>query len=184
MRRLATTLLLAIALGISACGGDDDDGGDKQDPRDYASDFCGAAQEWVDAIRSGARDLGGLDRDATPREGREALGSFFDQTVKDTDEFAAELDAAGEPDVSGGADAAKELKDAVAQAKDILEDARAQTEDLPVSDERAFATEARKVGRSTRDSLSRVGDAIDEPRSGELREAIRDTPGCQRLRQN
>src|SRR5918998_657815 len=184
MRRLASTILLALALGVAACGGDDGDGGDAKDPKEYAGDFCGAAQEWVDAIRSGASDLGNLGTDATPEEGRDALGKFFDQTVKDTDEFAGELDGAGEPDVSGGADAAKELKDAVAQAKDILEDARSKTEDLPVDDEREFATEARKVGRSTRDSLSRVGDAIDEPRSGELREAIRDTPGCQRLRQN
>ena len=182
MRRVAAIALVAAGMALGACGGDDGD--DKKSADAYATDFCSAAQTWVDALRAGAGDLSGLGSDATPKEGKDALEGFFEKAVSDTEKFSDELDSAGVPDVEGGEDAANELKTAIDQAKEILERALEQTGDLPVDSEQRFSVEARKVGNSTRDSLGKVGDAIAEPRSSELQTALRESPGCRRLGNN
>jgi hypothetical protein len=174
--------ILAVSVALAACGGDDDGGGNSVSAEDYASAICSATQDWVEGLQQRATDLpGSLGTNATPEEGKEALAGFLDDVITDTDDWISALSDAGDPDVDGGEQAAEDLRNAAEEAKGVLEDTRDRVDDLPTDDEQRFAQEAGEVGSATQESLGKVGDAISEPESEELRNALQDTPECSQL---
>ena len=186
MRRLTILALLGAGIALAACGDDDDDGGggggDQVSAEDYASAVCSSTQDWVQGLQKRATDLqGSLGTDISPEEGKEALAGFLDDVISDTEDWITGLNDAGVPDVSGGEDAAEDLRAAAEEAKGVLEDTRSSVDDLPTDDEQEFAQEAGKVGTATEDSLGKVGDAISEPESEELKTALEETPACTEL---
>jgi hypothetical protein len=184
MKRRSLTAMVAASLVLAACGGDDDGdgGGDSVSAEDYASAVCTSTQDWVGGLQKRATDLqGALGSNATPEEGKNALAGFLDDVLADTDDWVAALDEAGVPDVDGGEAAADELRSAAEDAKGVLEDTRARVDDLPTDDEQQFAREAGEVGSATQESLGKVGDAISEPESKDLRDALQDAPACSQL---
>jgi len=186
MRRLTTIAVLGAALALGACGGDDDDdgggGGDQVSAEEYASAICSSTQDWVGSLQKRATDLGeSLGTDVSPEQGKDALAGFLDDVIADTDDWIAGVTDAGVPDVSGGEQAAEDLRAAAEEAKGVLEDTRASVEDLPTDDEAEFAREADEVGNATEESLGKVGDAIAEPESDELRTALEETEECKQL---
>jgi hypothetical protein len=181
MRFRTGIAILAAAAFVGACGGDDDDGGDSVAAGAYAKDICSATSEWVTGIQGLAEDLQGqLPQGAGPEEGKEALGNFLGDALERTETYLTAVEDAGTPDVDGGEEAAKQIRDAVTEARDIIADASEQADDLPTDSEQAFSREADELGNSTRESLSSVGDAIGDPPK-ELEAAFEDEKSCSQV---
>ena len=170
--------LAALALFVGACGGDDDGGdggGDTVSPESYAADICTAVGDWVTAIQDGA---GEITTSADASSGVEALQSFLDDAVTETEALISEVEDAGAPDVDGGEEFADQLKAAFGEAKTVLEDARDQAADLPTDDPAAFSTAAADLGTSVQEALGAVGSELSEPSDESLATAFEEEEAC------
>jgi hypothetical protein len=164
-------LTASLALLAGACGGGD--GG--ADPESYAADICSAVGDWVTAIQEGA---GEIQPTEDPQGGIDALQSFLDDAVAETEDLISAVDDAGAPDVDGGEEFADDLKAAFEEAKTVLEDARDQAADLPTDDPAAFTEAASELGTSVQEALGAVGGELTEPDSEELTTAFEETEEC------
>jgi len=160
-----------MALSAGACGG----GGDGVDPDDYASDICTAVGDWVSAIQDGASEITTTE---DPSSGVEAIQSFLDDAVSETDTLISEVEDAGAPDVEGGEEFADQLVSAFGEAKTVLEDTRDQAADLPTDDPAAFSEAATELGGSVQEALGTVGSELSEPEAEELSAAFEENEAC------
>lgn len=179
MRALRCIALLVAGLAFGACGGGD---GSQRNPKAFAADACAASRKWVAALRSESRELQKLGRDSSLRQRKEAIQRLLSKAVFETRKLGRELASIGTPDADGGKELAVALKGAARASTRTLLRARARADRLSTVDARRFAAQARALGDSTRDSLSQPYEAVGQPRSAELREAFRDSPGCRGLR--
>lgn len=182
MRSKTITLIAALALFVSACGGDDDngDGGDTVAVGDYASDICTAFTDWTESIQERQGDLqSGLEPGASPEEGRDALQGFLDDAVTASDELVDDVDEAGVPDTENGEQAADALQGAAEDARDQLAEAQEGVGDLPTDDPQEFGQAASEFGNEVRAALENVGEGLDEIDTPELDEAIDEEEACQ-----
>lgn len=183
MRSKTITLIAAMALFVSACGGDDDNGdggGETVAVGDYASDICTAFTEWTGAIQERQTDLqSGLEPGASPQEGKDALQGFLDDAVEASDQLVEDVDAAGVPDTENGEEAAEALQQAAQDARDQLAQAQEDVADLPTDSPQAFSEAASEFGNQVRSALENVGEGIDEVDTPELDQAIDEEEACQ-----
>jgi predicted RNase H-like HicB family nuclease len=179
LRSKTIPLIAVSALLVTACGGDDD-GDDKVAVGDYASDICTAFTDWSGSIRDRQGELEqGLDPDATPQEGKDALETFLDDAVDASDTLVEDVEAAGTPDTENGEDVAEALQSAAEDARGKLEQAREDLDDLPTDSPEAFSTAADDFGDEVRTALEGVGDGIEEIDTPELDKAIDEESACQ-----
>ena len=173
---------LATGLTLSACGGDDDDGGDGQSADEYAKSICTAASDWVEALQKESQDLSkDLGANASPAEGKKALQVFLRDSVSATDTFGKDIEAAGVPDADEGDKLADELSSAADEAKGVLKTAEEQANQLPTNDVAAFTREAGELGTTTQRALSEVGDAVENVESDELNKAFDEEQSCKSI---
>jgi hypothetical protein len=159
-----------VALFAGACGG-----GDGVDPDDYASDICTAVGDWVTAIQDGA---GEITTTEDPASGVEAIQSFLDDAVSETEDLISEVEDAGAPDVTGGEEFADQLVSAFEEAKTVLEETRDSAADLPTDDPAAFSEAATELGGSVQEALGAVGSELSEPEAEELSTAFEENEAC------
>ncbi|MGH2754245.1 MAG: hypothetical protein ACRDLB_07395 [Actinomycetota bacterium] len=169
--------LVSAAVGMAfvagACGGGD--GGSGADPNSYANDICTAVGDWVSAIQEGAASI---TESNDPASGVQALQSFLDNAVSDTENLISEVEAAGAPDVDGGEEFADDLRAAFEEARTVLEQARDDVADLPTDDPTAFGEAASELGASVQEALGAVGDELQEPEAEELGAAFEEEEAC------
>jgi hypothetical protein len=179
--RSKTILLIAVfALFISACGDDDDGGGDSVDVGDYAADICTAFTDWTQAIQDRQTELEqGLEPGASPQEGKDALQGFLDDAVTASDTLVEDVEGAGTPDTENGQEAADALQEAAQGARDQLAEAQADVADLPTDSPEAFSEAADQFGNDVREALEGVGDGLQDIDTPELDEAIDEEEACQ-----
>jgi hypothetical protein len=179
--RSKTILLIAVlALFISACGDDDDGGGDSVEVGQYAADICTAFTDWTEAIQERQTELEqGLEPGASPQEGKDALQGFLDDAVTASDQLVEDVDAAGTPDTENGEEAATALQDAAQGARDQLAQAQEDVADLPTDSPEAFSAAADEFGNDVRTALEGVGDGLEDIDTPELDEAIDEEEACQ-----
>jgi hypothetical protein len=181
LRSKTITLIAVLAMFISACGGDDGDGGgDSVDVGDYAADICTAFTDWTKAIQDRQTELqSGLEPGASPQEGKDALQGFLDDAVAASDQLVDDVEAAGTPDTENGEDAANALQDAASGARDKLAEAQDNVADLPTDSPQAFSDAADDFGNDVRTALEGVGDGLQDIDTPELDKAIDDEVACQ-----
>jgi len=180
LRSKLILLIAVLALFVSACGDDDDGGGDTVSVNDYASDICTAFTGWTQAIQDRQTDLQeGLQPGASPEEGRDALQGFLDDAVAASDELVSNVEDAGVPDTENGEEAADALQSAAEGARDQLEEAQSGVADLPVDSPEAFSAAADEFGNEVRSALEGVGEGIDDIDTPELDQAIEEVEACQ-----
>ena len=171
-------LFAAGSLGLAGCGGDG--GGDTVSADAFAQDICTSVGDWVQTVQDKAGAIGeSIDPNASPEEGKEALGNFLGEIVADTEQLVSEVEDAGVPDVDGGEEISQDLTAAFEEAQRILEDAQADVEDFPTDDPQAFAEAAGNLGPSVQEALGEVGNSLQSTDSAEeLQQAFEDEAAC------
>lgn len=187
MRRPATVVLgLAMALVLlPACsddGGVDGGGAQAVTPGTYVKSLCTSVQSYVDDITTLSTDFAaGIDPAASVDEQKQAVLDFLDDSLALTDALIDEVDAAGVPDVEGGAAMVAGIAASFQEARDVLEAARARVEAASTEDPQAFAAELNEVGATIQSSLGGIGGSLDLVDSPELAAAAEDEPTCAAL---
>jgi len=179
-RSIFLALAASSALAMTACGDDDGGGGgDSVSASDYASDICTAFLGWRDDIQKRQSDLQeGLSPGISPEEGKDALAGFLGDAVTASDDLVDEVEAAGTPDAENGEDAAAALQKAAQDARDELDEAQQNVDDLPTDDRQAFGAAATQLGNGVRNALQGVGAGLQDINSEELDKAFNEEEAC------
>jgi hypothetical protein len=172
-------LVVAVAsvLVFAACGGDDggDDGGDEEEASqevpvdDYVADLCTALINWRDSIQtveSEFQEENALAGDLPPEEAKTKLGEYLDELEGLTDDFVADLEAAGTPEVDGGAEVADQFVSGFEQFRDALGDLQSQVEELPTDEEgfqQAGTEFLTQIQTSLQGSLQNLNEIDSQP---------------------
>lgn len=178
---LAATMLLAAGCSRDAPSADGGAGSGRVTAEAWASSVCGATADWIDEIET---LNAGLQEhlDASSLEAlRDSTVDYFDDLLASTDRMIDRVDAAGVPDVEGGAQVAGHVRSGLATARRALRDARERAAALATDDPETFSGELRQIGEEVATSLSDVGASMARFRSPELDAASEDVPECQQL---
>ena len=183
MRRPATVVLgFAMALVLLPACSDDGGGAQTITPGTYVKSLCTSVQSYVDDITTLSTDFAaGIDPAASADEQKQAVLDFLDDSLALTDALIDEVDAAGVPDVEGGAAMVAAIAASFQEARDVLEAARARVEAASTEDPQAFAAELNEVGATIQSSLGGIGGTLDQVDSPELAAAAEDEPTCAAL---
>jgi hypothetical protein len=115
VRRLASALVLVLALAALAagCGGDDssDGGGEAVEPATWASGFCNALKTFSTGISEAGSDLTGQGIPSS-----DEIISVIDNAAAAASTFADDLRELGRPDVPSGEEIQTELENAAEEA--------------------------------------------------------------------
>ena len=189
---------LLLALVVAACGGDDDsgggDGGDTGtttgattttgstgtvSAEEYATTLCTSMQTYIDDVTTLSDDfVANLDPSADLAGQRDGVVGFLDDVLTATDTLISNLEAAGVPDVEGGQGIVDAVSQSFDQARQVIDDAKAQVEALSLDDPTAFATELGNIGTAIQTSLSGIGTSLSTLDSAELSAAVTAEPAC------
>jgi len=175
----------AFVVGASAGCGASNGGG--AEPGDYAKPVCASLLTWKRGVTSDSALLSKQlqARSLDVRTVRAKYTAFFRGVVTRTDALLMEIGNAGAPAVDSGADYARDLRAALAQARAGLAAARARFAALPADDLRSYAAGAARirdqlgqvfVGASA--ALGRLGRTYDDKA---LNTAFEDQPDCRDL---
>jgi hypothetical protein len=178
---------LAMALVLLPACSDDDGGGDAGGdlavaPGTYVKSLCTSVQSYVDDITTLSTDFAaGIDPAASVDDQKQAVLDFLDDALALTDALIEQVDAAGVPDVEGGAAMVSAISASFEEARAVLEAGRAQVEAASTEDPQAFAAELNEVGATIQTSLGEIGGSLDLVDSPELAAAAEDEPTCAAL---
>lgn len=197
---------LVMALVLAACGGDDD-GGDEGTtaatgttaeatgatgdtgstvgtvaPEEYVRALCTGMKTYVDDVTTLSSEFGtSLDPTADLQTQKEAVVGLLQDIIDATDTLITDLEAAGVPDVEGGDEIVSAVGDSFDQARQVIDDAKAQVEDLSIDDPATFATELTNIGTAIQNSLGGISGSLSELDAPELSEAAANEPSCASL---
>jgi hypothetical protein len=162
VRRLVATLLAAgCVLAVAACGGG---GGTKTvGVEDYAGSVCSALRTWQVHIREGSNVLvTRIDDEDDLSKVREQLVIFYGDAVDETDAMIDKVEKAGAPDLLRGKGLSDELLDRLRRFPPLIEEAQTKAGELPVDNERLFATKAQALGGEYRTESIALSTLFDE----------------------
>jgi methyl-accepting chemotaxis protein len=141
VKRLASVLVLVLALAALAagCGGDDSsDGGDEAvEPATWASGFCDALQ----TFRTGISDAGSEIAGEGIPSGDEII-DVIDNAATAASTFADDLRELGRPDVPSGEEIQNELETAASAAGETFEAVKDEVDDIDNATDVAVAAGA------------------------------------------
>jgi len=179
---LGLTIALVLLPACSDDGGGDGDAAPAVTPGTYVKSLCTSVQSYVDDITTLSTDFAaGIDPAASADDQKQAVLDFLDDALALTDALIDQVDAAGVPDVEGGAAMVGAIAASFQEARDVLEAARARVEAASTEDPQAFAAELNEVGATIQSSLGGIGGSLDLVDSPELAAAAEDEPTCAAL---
>jgi hypothetical protein len=147
---------------LAACGGGSSSSAGGVAPATWAHSVCTAMKGWRDKLQKGSQDIQASVAGATtPEAARTTFVDFLKGAETSTDQMLSELQAAGQPDVSKGADIAKDLSNALGQAKPVFQQAVSTAETLPVDDPAKFSQGAAALGTQMQTSFTTFTTALD-----------------------
>lgn len=153
-------------------------------PKVWAKAVCTGLEQWADALGT-ASDTITLDATAPPADIKAALTKLLKRAQRDTKKLTRALDAAGAPQVKGGAKIAEALLDDLAGAPRAIAAARTDLAALSTDDAAAFTTGASAAYAAVTTAFEAVAIAMDEGgdlySSAPLQKALRATRACRTL---
>jgi hypothetical protein len=175
-RAWALGVVVALALAVSGCGGDDESGSPPQD--EWAADVCGALSDWKSSMTTIATDFsGGVSRDVVSEK--------VDEAQSATEDLVDSLKSIGPPETESGdqakaeidqfADTASASIDSIQETADSLTDGGLSGFTEGIAE---IASELNAIVQAAQTALTDV-EQLDP--SGELRTAIQDDSTCQGL---
>jgi hypothetical protein len=166
----------SLAAVLGSCGGSDLE---KVDADDWVADVCDEALDFEEDFFDLGADFQEALEDGDPGEIKEALGDFEDGAGDLIDEFVDAIEEVGEPDIDGGGDVIKAIREHADARKDFISDIRGEIDDLDDDDEDDFRDEAEEIfaDADPPDLRDRLED-IDEGDVDDLIDQIDDEPGC------
>jgi hypothetical protein len=178
-----TAHLTVVTLALAGCGngnGNGNGGGDGTVSAEaYVQTLCANMQTYIDEVTSLSTDFAAeIDPAASLDEQRNAVLSFLDDVLAATDRLIAGVEDAGVPDIDNGQDVVVAIEETFAEARGILEDARAQVETISVDDPQAFAEQLNEIGTTIQTSLGEIGSSLAEIDAPELNAAVSDDRDC------
>jgi len=173
---------LTLALVLAGCGGESS-GGDSVDARGWAQDVCRSAADWLEGNSVSAAEVQQEPEPSSPEAGRRVISEFMADIVERGDEMMGEVEAAGTPDVEGGAEARAEFVSVMQELVDAFRTASEEVETLPADEsfnQELNATMTRMNERIDAIDATQVEDAME----GELQDHFDELPGCEAVRSN
>ena len=176
---------LASVLVFAACGGDDG-GGEEEAPQDvpvadYVSDLCTSLTDWRDSVQNAESEFqqeNALTGELAPEEAQEKLGAYLEDVQALTDDFVADLEAAGSPDVEGGAEVADQFVSGFEQFSAALGDLQGRVEELPTESDAAFQAAGTQFLTEIQTSLQESLASLGEIDSAPIDEAFTNSEAC------
>ncbi len=173
MARYVVSLVAAAAL--ASCGGG------SVSPQAYVKAVCQAVSDWQGQVQERSTDLEqNLGSDPSPEEGKEALGTFLDDVISDTDRMLGRVEEAGTPDIEDGEETANRLTEALRRVQEAFRDAREQVNDLSTGSPEEFQQGADEIGSAIQSAFTETGTTLDQP-SPELDPVFEREPACDQL---
>ncbi len=148
LKRGALGCLLAIPLLLIACGGGDGPSSEKVDVEDWVDDLCAAGVDFTEASDATFEDL--VEIDLTEDGAKDDIVKVFEAQKDALDDFEAEVNEIGTPDIDGGSDVMKAVSANFDARQKYLDD---------------FIKMVKGVdeGRDFEDDLNEGAEDIDEP---------------------
>jgi hypothetical protein len=182
MKRLASALVLVLALAALAagCGGDDSsDGGDEAvEPATWASGFCDALQTFTTGISESGS---GLTGDGIP-SGDEIIDAI-DAAAAAATTFADDLRELGRPDVPSGEEIQNELETAATEAGETFESVKDEVGDVDSAADVAVVATA--IAEAAQTALTGIQEATNRLQeldvAGTLQAALEGASECTEL---
>ncbi len=170
-------VVLAMTAVLAGCGGSSSS---KVSPAAYVKSICSTVGPFERSVqaRSSALNLSSIT-DAT--HGKQALQSFLNDVVADTDKAVSQLKAAGTPDVNNGQKISTALVGAFTQLRGALHQAATNAGSLPTSSPQAFKTAAQSLGNTVKGSMTSIGSSLQGLQSPDLEKAAAKEPSCKTL---
>jgi len=141
--------LPALAVALASCGGDSPE---KVDAEDWVADVCDRAADFEEEFIDAGEPLNDIDDRSDPDEIKDAIDQFVEDASDIIDAFIKDVEEIGEPDIDGGSDVLKAMKEHADERKDILARFRDDVNDLDDDDEDDF-----------RDGVFDLLDDVDDP---------------------
>jgi hypothetical protein len=170
--------VLAIAVGLSACGGSSSSG---VTPAAYVKSICQAIGPFEQSVQSRSSALKNLTGVKSPAQGKQLLQNFLNAVASDTDKALTKLKAAGTPDVNNGKQVSQAVVSAFTQLKSALQKAASSAGSLPTTSPEAFRAAAVQLGSSVQTSMTGIGSSLSNLKSSDLESAAKKEPACQNL---
>jgi hypothetical protein len=175
LRLVGATALTALALGISACGGDD-----SVDVGDYANDLCTALKGWSQDLRDSQTELQQqAGSGASLESSRDALQQFADDAAAATEDLRDDIENAGEPDIDGGDDVAGAFEEAVADVRSQLEEARDAVGEIPADNPDDYRAAVDSFLTDLRSTLEGIDEHFQDVDAPEFETALDEASACQ-----
>jgi hypothetical protein len=154
-------------------------------PERFAKSICTTVTDWIDEIVELGGDYDGQVGSTPDLDERKDLTiEFLDGALDSTDTLIRRVKKAGTPDVDDGKAVVKVYRRGFRDARDVLEEAATEAEDLRTGDEGEFQAALAELGTAVEEGFADVGDAISRAEQDfdrELRAAFEDEPACAEL---
>ena len=182
MRSALVILVAALALLAAGCGGDSGGSGTVES-RAWAEDVCQSAADWLAENNASAADVQQSQAPPSPEEGRQVMAEFMTDIVERGDEMMGEIEAAGTPDVEGGAEARAEFVSLMQQLVDAFRAAAEDVEALPTDD--SFAQELDAAMTRMNEQIAAIDSTqVEAAMEGELQDYFDELPECEAVQAN
>ena len=148
-RTVASALAGVAALALTACGGGG--GSDRVAVADYSSSVCTALRTWQEHLREGSSVLASrIQTEPSLAVVRDQFVAFYGDAVEETETMLDGVEDAGVPDLDQGEQVVESLLQTLRRFPQLIRDAQAKAEALPVENERAFTEKAQTLGTEFR----------------------------------
>lgn len=150
----------------------------------YADSVCGSVSTWINDIKASSNSLQTRVKGASSlTEARAYLVDFLQSSVRATDKLIAEVDAAGQPNVSDAAQVTSTLDSALATVRSAFVDARNKAATLPVNNSTAFSQGATSLSTSISTQAQNASNALNHLSTGnsEINSAFNNSASCKQV---
>ena len=186
--RLAVLAILT-SLVFVGCGGGSDDGDDGGDSEtvpvaEYVEGLCSAMVDWQGQAQELATTLQTdiqANQDLPIPDRKEKLTTYLADLKTATEDFIANVEEAGVPDVEGGSDVADNFLSGFRQLVGVIETAEEQIPDLPEDSPAAFQAATDELGNQLQSGFEGIGTSFEQMGQTPLDPAFEDEESCQQI---
>jgi hypothetical protein len=184
MKRLDTSVLLVVALCVSACSSDSSTSAASPtttspsalSAADYISGVCTALAGYQDSLSQAQQGFTPQTSDLAAL--KQSWLDLLDKMLASTQTLVSDMQALGVPDTSEGQQAAAALKSDFEKLQQDLQQLRDESESLSPSDPTSFISAFEPMVQQFQTDMSSFGQDLDRFNGGELDQAFSDAPEC------